>query len=55
MIVILIPKGGGDYHGIGLMEPFWKAIEVLIDERMKAIDFHDSLHGFLKGRGCGTA
>jgi hypothetical protein len=26
-IVVLIPKGGGDYCGIGLLEPIWKCIE----------------------------
>ena len=25
IIVVLIPKGGGDYRGIGLLEPIWKA------------------------------
>ena len=27
IIVVLIPKGGGDYWGIGLLEPVWKIIE----------------------------
>jgi len=54
MIVIFIPKGGGNYCGIGLLEPFWKVIEILLDRRLKVIDFHNSLHGFLQGRGCGT-
>ncbi len=27
VIVVLIPKGGGDYQGIGLLEPIWKVIE----------------------------
>ncbi len=27
IIVVLIPKGGGDYRGIGLLEPIWKVIE----------------------------
>ena len=55
MVVVLLPKGGGDYRNIGLLEPFWKVIEVIMDGRMEAIDFHDCLHGFLKGRGTGTA
>ncbi len=25
IIVVLIPKGGRDYHGIGLLEPVWNA------------------------------
>ena len=55
MAVVLLLKGGGDYHGIGLLEPFWKTIEILMDWRLQNIEFHDCLHGFLKGRGTGTA
>ena len=55
MIVVLIPKGGGDYRGIGLLEPLWKAVEILMDRRLQVVEFHDCLHGFLKGRGMGTA
>ena len=33
----------------------WKVIEVIMDKRLKVIDFHDCLHGFLTGRGTGTA
>ena len=55
MTVVLLPKGDGDFRGIGLLEPFWKVIEVLMDQRLEAIEFHDCLHGFLKGRGTGTA
>jgi hypothetical protein len=29
-IIILLPKGGGDYHGIGLLEPFWKVVEKIM-------------------------
>ncbi len=31
IIVVLILKGGGDCHGIGLLEPVWKCIERVID------------------------
>jgi hypothetical protein len=31
IIVVLIPKGGGDYCRIGLLEPIWKWIERVID------------------------
>jgi hypothetical protein len=24
VVIVLIPKGGGDYRGIGLLEPIWK-------------------------------
>jgi len=27
VVTVLIPKGGGDYRGIGLLEPIWKVIE----------------------------
>ena len=55
MIVVLIPKGGGDYRGIGLLEPIWKVIEKIMDKRLQIVQFHDCLHGFLSGRGTGTA
>ncbi len=55
IIVVLIPKGGGDYRGIGLLEPVWKCIEQVIDHQLDAIDLHDSLHGCCYNRGTGTA
>ena len=55
MIVVLFSEGGGDFRVIGLLEPFWEVLEVLIDKRFNMIDFHDSSHGFLKGQGTGTA
>ncbi len=51
IIVVLIPKGGGDYRGIGLLEPIWKVIERIIDPRLDAFD----LHGCRHKRGTGTA
>jgi hypothetical protein len=29
MVIVLVPKGKGDYHSIGLLEPIWKVVEVL--------------------------
>ena len=55
MMVVLIPQVGGDYQDIGLLETFWKTIEILMDHRSQVIEFHDCLQGFLKGRGYGTA
>jgi hypothetical protein len=55
IIVVLIPKGGGDYRGIGLLEPIWKIIERVMDRRLNAIPIHESLHGCKDGRGTGTA
>jgi phage-related holin len=46
--VVLLPKGGGDYRGIGLLEIVWKVIESIINRRIASkIQFHDSLHGFI--------
>jgi hypothetical protein len=55
IIVVLILKGGGDYRGIGLLEPVWKCIKRVIDHQLKAIDLHDSLHGCCNNHGTGTA
>jgi hypothetical protein len=55
VIVILIPKGGGNYHGIGLLELIWKIIECVMDRRQNAIKLHESLHRCQNGRGTGTA
>jgi hypothetical protein len=55
VITVLIPKGGGDYHGIGLLQPIWKVIERVMDKRLEAIVLHNSLHGCCNGRGTGTA
>ncbi len=54
-IIVLLPKGGGDYHGIGLLEPFWKVVEKIIVKRLALIKFHDCLHGGLPKRRTGTA
>jgi hypothetical protein len=53
-IIVLLPKGGGDYPGIGLLEPFWKVIEKIMVAQLLSVEFHDSLHGGLLGRGAGT-
>jgi hypothetical protein len=50
VITVLISKGGGDYCGIGLLEPIWKVIEQVIDKRLKAIALHASHHGCCNGR-----
>ncbi len=55
MIVVLIPKGGGDYRGIGLMEPFWKVIEGILVSWLGVIEYHDCLNGCVNSRGTGTA
>jgi hypothetical protein len=55
VVIVLIPKGSGDEWGIGLLDPIWKVLECLIDDRLNLIRFHDCLHGFVRQRGCGTA
>ncbi len=32
-IIILLPKGGGHYCGIGLLEPCWKVLEKIMVKR----------------------
>ena len=34
LILVLLPKGGGDYCGIGILKPFWKVVEVIMDKRL---------------------
>ena len=54
--MVLILKGGVYYRGIGLVEGIWKAVVIIINCCFTtAITYHDFLHGFLVGRGMGTA
>ncbi len=55
MIIVLLPKGGGDYRGIGLLDPIWKVVEKVMVARLSVIKLHDCLHGGLPCRGTGTA
>ena len=55
VIPVLIPKGGGEYRGIGLMKPIWKVLERVMDHRLERIMMNVSLHRCLKHRGTGTA
>jgi hypothetical protein len=54
-IIVLLPKGGSDYCGIGLLEPFWKVVEKVMVAQLALVKFHDDLHGKLPGRGMGMA
>ena len=56
-ILVLIPKNTlGDVRGIGLLDAIHKLISTIINIRLSnTISFHDSIHGFRKGRGCFTA
>ncbi len=51
----MLPKGGGDYRGIGLLEPLWKVVECIMDRQLNALPLHEVLHGCRNGRGMGTA
>ena len=54
--VVLIPKGGGDYCGIGPLEVMWKAVAVILNRRFTAsITYHNYLHGLWASRGTVTA
>eukprot|EP00978_Attheya_sp_CCMP212_P012920 scaffold32244_cov60-Attheya_sp.AAC.1 len=56
VMVMLVPKGGGEFRGIGVMELIWKVVAIIINERLKVtIQFHDALHSFRAGRGTSTA
>ena len=54
--VVLIPKGGKEYRGIGLVEVMWKVVAAVLNLRLTAsITYHEFLHGFWAGHGTGTA
>ena len=54
--VVLIPKGKGEFRGIGLVEVTWKLMTVILHRRLTTgIHYYDMLHGFQEGRGTGTA
>jgi hypothetical protein len=55
MVVVLLPKGGGNFRGIGLLNPCWKVVEKIMVHQMGAIDFHPRLHGGMPKQGAGTA
>jgi hypothetical protein len=55
MILVLLLKGGGNYRGIGLLDPIWKVVEKVMVSLFSALKLHDCLHGKLPRRGMGTA
>ncbi len=55
MIIVLIPKGGGDYCGIGLLELMWKVCKRVMDLRFTMFNLHDSLHSCCDKRRTRTA
>jgi hypothetical protein len=55
MGVALLPKGGGDFRGIGLLDPCLKVVEKIMVGHLATIEFHPCLHGRLPKRETGTA
>ena len=54
--MMLIPKGKGEFWGIGQVGLTWKLMTVILHRRLTTgIQFHDVFHGFREGRGTGTA
>ena len=35
-MVVLIPNGGKDYHGIGIVEVMWKVVAAILNRRIAA-------------------
>ncbi len=56
-IIVLLPKGGGYYCGIGLLElePFWKVVDKVMVMQLALVKFHDCPHRGLPKRGTRTA
>ena len=55
-VLVLIPKGKGEYRGTDLVELVWKVVAVVLNLHLTAsITYHNFLNGFQEGRGTGTA
>ena len=53
--VVLLPKGGSNYRGIGIVEVVWKAVTVILNFCFAAsITYHESIHGFRSDYGTGN-
>ena len=54
--MVIIPKGKGEYRGIGLVEMMWKVCSVVVTCRLKrSVMLHNQPHRLREGRGTGTA
>ena len=54
-VLVLIPKGKGDYRCSGLLEVMWKVVAEILNLRLTAsITYHNFLRGFWSGEGTGT-
>ena len=53
---VLIPKGNGEFRGIGLVEVLWNTVSGMINCRIVlAVQFHDVIHCFWMVQGTNTA
>ena len=53
--LVIILKGGGGYHSIGLTEVVWKVFMLVLNFRLTtSISLYDFFHCFQAGRGTGT-
>jgi hypothetical protein len=55
MVVVLLPKSGGNFQGIGLLDPCWRVVEKIMVGRLATIEFHPCLHGELPKHRTGMA
>ena len=45
--MVFLPKGEGEYRGIGIVEVLWKVCSVLVNCLLKrSVFLHVALHGF---------
>ena len=45
--VVMIPKGKGEFRGMGLVEVTWKVMAVILHRRLTTgLQLRDTLHGF---------
>jgi hypothetical protein len=55
VVIMLLLKEGGAYHGIGLLDPMWKVVEKIVVAQMSCLELHNCLHGGLPRGGMGIA
>ena len=55
-MLLLFPKVGGEFRGIGVVQIFWKALLGVINHQIGvSVKFYDMFHGFWLLQGIGTA
>ena len=55
-MVVLVPKGDGEFRGIGIVGVLWKALSGVINRRIRAaVKLNNFIHGLLGGWGTWTA